>query len=40
VPVDFSLVTELGLPVADAPVIIGHSVACNLDFALVLLFLL
>ena len=40
VPVDVSLVRELDLPVADAPVIIGNSVTCNLDFAFVSIIIL
>jgi len=40
VPVDVSLVPELDLPVADAPVIIGNSVACNLGFAFISIIIL
>jgi len=37
VSIDVSLVPEIDLPVADAPVIIGNSVACNLDIAFIII---
>jgi hypothetical protein len=40
VPVDVSLVPELDLPVADAPVIARNSVACILDFAFISIIIL
>jgi hypothetical protein len=40
VPVGVSLVPELDLPVAEAPVITGNSVACNLDFAFISIIIL
>jgi len=39
VSVDVSLVPELDLPVADVPVIIGNSVACNLDIAFIIIII-
>jgi len=40
VPIDVSLVPELDLPVADAPVIIGNSIACNLDFSFTIIIII
>jgi len=39
VSVDVSVVPELDLPVAHAPVIIGNYVACNLDITFIIIII-